>query len=236
MKEIFDSYIENAFGGYVQAEFKFRQFEINYKKFFPANKDAAILDIGIGRGEMLTCMKNWRYKNYLGIDISPSTVEFCKSLGLKCRLVDDTAGWLQDNQEKFELITLLDVLEHIKKENTIHFLKCLKASLNNKGLLIVQVPNLQAPDGQLHRYNDFTHEVGYIEHSLQQVLLTAGFKDIRFYGFEELTEDNFHKLLTKFLRVLFWRYVRFTRTITGALNPSILNPVFFAVVRKSDNL
>ena len=233
MKEILDSYIKVAFGSYEQAKFKFKQFEVNYKRFFPSGRDARVLDVGIGRGEMLTCMKIWGYKNYLGIDISPDTVDFCKSLGLNCALVEDIPAWLEDkNKDTFEIITLLDVLEHVRKEETIGFLKALRASLKDGGLLIIQTPNLQSPDGQLHRYNDFTHEVGYIEHSLQQVLMAAGFKDIKFGGFEEFAIGILKEKILKVLPRFYWFYVRKLRLINGNLNPDILTPVFFAVVKK----
>lgn len=233
MKEIFDSYIKVAFGSYEQASFKFKQFEVNYKHFFPSDKDARLLDVGIGRGEMLTCMKNWGYKNYLGVDISPDTVDFCKSIRLNCLLVEDIPTWLEDkNKGTFEIITLLDVLEHVRKEETIGFLKALMASLKDGGILIIQTPNLQAPDGQLHRYNDFTHEVGYIEHSLQQVLMAAGFKDIKFGGFEEFVIGIWKEKILKVLRKLYWFYIKKTRLINGNMNPDILNPVFFAVAKK----
>ncbi|MDA8157302.1 MAG: class I SAM-dependent methyltransferase [Actinomycetota bacterium] len=230
MKEIFDDYIDNAFEGeYKQADFKFGQFEKNYKALFPFDKKAFLLDIGIGRGEMLSCMKNWGYENYLGIDISPSTVNFCRGLGLNCILVENTVEWLADNQQKFDLITLLDVLEHIKKNETIGFLQAVRAALKLGGTVIIQVPNLQSPDGQLHRYNDFTHEFGYIEHSLGQVLKTAGFNQFEFRGFEEIVSGGF---FYKILRKLYWNFVRFSRSITGNINPAILNPVFFTIVKK----
>lgn len=232
MKEVFDTYIDNAFGEYKQALFKFPQFEHNYKKFFPENKDVALLDIGIGRGEMLTCMRNWGYSNFLGLDISVSTVTYCKSLGLPCLQVSDTTSWLKENESSFDLITLLDVLEHIKKEDVVSFLTALKNSLKPGGVLIIQVPNLQAPDGNLHRYNDITHEVGYIEHSLAQVLIVAGFDSFEFSGFEEFVFGGWKESIIKKLRTLYWKYVKLTRAVSGNLNPLILNPVFFAVVRK----
>ena len=40
---------------------------------------------------MLQCFKNWGYQNYLGVDLSPSTVKFCQGLGLRCQVVEDTA-------------------------------------------------------------------------------------------------------------------------------------------------
>ncbi len=232
MKEVFDKYIEISFGEKKQADFKFEQFSLNYRRYFPENKNAVLLDVGIGRGEMLSCMKKWGYVNHLGIDISPSTVNFCRSIKLNCELVGDTIAWVAHKKETFELITLLDVLEHIKKENTIPFLKAVYDSLKDEGILIVQVPNLQAPDGQLHRYNDITHEVGYIENSLRQVLLAAGFNKIEFYGFEDILGKTIKDRVRSFLRSIYWLSIRFVRKVNGNLNPRILYPVFFAVASK----
>lgn len=231
MKEIFDTYVETTFEGNGQAEFKFKQFECNYRSYFPHNRSNKMLDIGIGRGEMLTCMSQWGYEDHLGIDISPSTVKFCTSIGLNCIHVAETVEWLKGGKNVFSVITLIDVLEHIEKEKTLTFLKAVKSSLKKGGIVIIQVPNLQAPDGQLHRYNDFTHEVGYIEHSLRQVLLAAGFEDIIFGGFEEFVFGGVREGIKKLLRRIYWKYSKLTRIITGNLNPEILNPVFFAVVR-----
>lgn len=233
MQEIFDHYIENSFGEKQQATFKFKQFEINYKKYFPTDKSASFLDIGIGRGEMLTCFQNWGYNNYLGIDISPSTIDYCKSINLNCKLVKSSALFLQEHKEKYDLITLIDVLEHIPREEVISFLHDIKNALKKNGILIIQVPNLQCPDGQLHMYNDITHLVGYIEHSLQQVLITAGFKSFHFQGFEEFTKWDLKTLIKKLCRVIYWKMIRFFRTINGNLNPHILNPVISVIVKNT---
>jgi len=235
MKEIFENYVEHAFGAREQTLCKFEQFEFNYRKYFPSpphGKDVRLLDIGIGRGEMLSCMRDWGYRDFLGIDISPSTVEFCKSLNLPCERVDDTTAWLSGNSETFDVITLLDVLEHIPKTDMIEFLSRLKDALKPAGLLIVQVPNLQAPDGHLHRYNDITHGTGFIEHSLAQVLLAAGFSKFKFIGFEEFVFGTPREHFNKIFRRLHWAIVRFLRRVDGNLNPKILNPVFTAIVYK----
>ncbi|MBJ6727030.1 class I SAM-dependent methyltransferase [Geomesophilobacter sediminis] len=229
MKEIFNTYLDTAFDGREQACFKIKQFENNYRTLFPSNLNDHVLDIGVGRGEMLTCMKTWGYKNYQGIDISPSTIEFCLSLGLECEVVQDSATWLAECDKKFALITVLDVLEHFPKDKVISFLSSLRNALSDGGKVIVQVPNMQAPDAQLHRYNDITHEVGYVEHSLHQVLVTAGFKNIKMHGFEEFISEHWSKYCWKSLRAAYWKYIKFSRRLTGNLNPEILNPVFYAV-------
>jgi SAM-dependent methyltransferase len=234
MKEVFDNYIENVFGVGGQALFKLQQFENNYRPLFPSNSDAALLDIGIGRGEMLSCMKKWGYTNFRGVDISPSTVAFCSSLGLPCEQVEDTTTWLRENVKSFDFITLLDVLEHIKKEEIVSFLKTLKGALKPDGVLIVQVPNMQAPDSQLHRYNDFTHEVGFVENSLRQTLQVAGFSSISLHGFEDSISLATREKIRLVLRPLFWSCVRMLRKLNGNLSPKILYPVFYAVAIKEN--
>lgn len=233
MKEVFQNYIENAFCTYEQSAVKRKLFEMNYNRFFPKDKESFLLDIGVGTGEMLSYMKSAGYNNYIGIDISDETIKYCTNLGLKADLVDDTPEWLLNNKGKFDLITLLDVLEHIKKPELLHFLKSIHDALSSNGVLIVQAPNLQSPDGQLHRYNDITHEIGFTEHSLNQILIVAGYKNVDIYGFEDNIPGTLKHGCRYVARTLYWKYVRFTRLISGNLNPEILNPVFFAVARKN---
>jgi 2-polyprenyl-3-methyl-5-hydroxy-6-metoxy-1,4-benzoquinol methylase len=230
MKEIFDNYVETSFDGYNQEAVKIKQFEINYLKFFPTNKNAQILDIGIGRGEMLSCMKGWGY-DYFGVDISPSTVRFCQSLNLKCEVTQDTAEWLFNKKGSFALITCLDVLEHVPRERTIDFLKAIRAGLSEGGHALIQVPNLQSPFGYLHHFNDFTHVNGFVEHSLTQVLLAAGFTEFKFYGFEEIYKTGFKQRIHKLVRYAYRRLIRFLRAVNVNPNPPILDPVLYVIAK-----
>ena len=231
MKEIFDNYLEISFDGMHQAEFKKKQFEMNYKKYFPNNIKAKVLDVGIGRGEMLSCMKEWGYE-YFGVDISPSTVKYCKTINLNCQTVEDTSSWLKNNGNKYSIITCLDVLEHVPKSHTIDFLRAINSSLAPKGIAIIQVPNLQSPFGYLHHFNDFTHESGFVEHSLAQVLMAAGFNNFKFFGFEEIYKKDIKSKLKKILRFLLRIAIRILRSINVNPNPKILDPVMYAIATK----
>lgn len=233
MSQFYDKYIETSFGERKQAEFKFDQFNINYRSYFPADKEARILDIGPGRGEMLECIQRWGYQNYLGIDISPDVIEFCRSLNYKCELVPDTVLWLKEHKESFDLITLLDVLEHIPRSQTLTFLAAVKDSLRIGGTLIIQVPNLESPEGYLTHFADFTHEVGFTEHSMRQVLAMSGFTNFTIKGFEGYIMNNWKKYLARFLRGIYWKGIRFSRMISNNLVPNIMDTVFFAVIRKN---
>lgn len=230
MKQIFDNYVATSFDGERQAEFKFAQFDANYRGYFPPADGVSVLDIGVGRGEMLSCMKRWGYK-YLGVDISPSTVRFCRSRELECELTEDTIAWLNERPQAFDVVTCLDVLEHVPRDRTIDFLAAIKGAMAPGGLAIIQVPNLQSPFGYLHHFNDVTHVVGFVEHSLSQVLIAAGFKLFEFHGFEEVLGSSFKTKIRRALRALYRQAVRFARNINANPNPKILDPVLYAVVR-----
>jgi 2-polyprenyl-3-methyl-5-hydroxy-6-metoxy-1,4-benzoquinol methylase len=232
MKELFDNYVENAFGEFKQAEFKFEQFAFNYKKFFPRDKNARLLDIGVGRGEMLSLFKNLGYVNYFGIDISSSCVDFCRSLGLNVELVDSIISFMKDKSETYDLITMIDVLEHIPKDEVIPTLKSIHSSLKSDGILIIQVPNLNSPEGFLHMFNDFSHLNGFNEHSLSQVLIAAGFKHIYFQPFETIIGNSIKKRIKRFLREIIYFKYKLERRITGNISYPIMTPVFSAIVKK----
>lgn len=235
MEELFNTYIENAFGDFKQAEFKFEQFDFNYREFFPRDKNAKLLDIGIGRGEMLSFFRNLGYVNYLGIDISRSCVDFCRSLGLNVELVDSIISFIKDKSETYDLITMIDVLEHIPKDEIIPILKAINNSLKSDGTFIIQVPNLNSPEGFLHMFNDFSHLNGFNEHSLSQVLIAAGFKYIYFKPFETIIGNSIKRRIRRCLRELVYVKYKIERRITSNLSYSIMTPVFFAVVKKYTN-
>ena len=60
-----------------------------------------------------------------------------------------------------------------------------RKALKPGGRAIMATPNMALVSGLVQRYTDFTHEVGFTERSLEQVLRVAGFSVIDIYG-EEL--------------------------------------------------
>lgn len=91
---------------------------------------------------------------------------------------------------------------------------------------------MQSPDSNLHMYNDITHMVGFTEHSLTQVLIASGFKKFFFQGFEEFVFGGAKEKFKKFLRYIYWKWVRFVRRINSNLNPIILHPVLSVIAEK----
>jgi SAM-dependent methyltransferase len=155
-----------------------KEFNFYYGAFLPANKDAPILDVGCGGGHFLYFLKKKGYTNYLGIDISAQQIDFCKkNITEKVKLAD-AFQFLKNNKKEYSVIIAHDVLEHIVKSKTYTFLRLILGSLDENGLLVLRVPNMSNPFSLDSRYKDFTHETGFTEKSLYQLLWDEGFREI----------------------------------------------------------
>lgn len=185
MEDVYEKYISThmkKWHSLDQKEYEmfFRYFRKNYKQYLLEEKNANIVDFGCGCGHFLYFLKKMGYENALGVDISEECVDFCKKMGFQTEKGDILQFVKEErNRERFDLIVMNDVLEHIKKEEIIPFLKHARECLKEKGKIIIKVPNASNPFlASNTRYIDFTHSVSFTEESLSQVLDTAGFKNV----------------------------------------------------------
>jgi 2-polyprenyl-3-methyl-5-hydroxy-6-metoxy-1,4-benzoquinol methylase len=146
----------------------------------PKRRAISILDIGPGEcelAEMLTT--TYGYEHVSVIDMSSEVIDVARDLGIPADLVDDTESYLSERNGTYDVIFMLHVLEHVKKDSTIPLLRAVHGALRPGGRLLLEVPNMGDPFNGLHaRYADFTHEVGFTEESLNYVLTQAGFAQV----------------------------------------------------------
>jgi SAM-dependent methyltransferase len=146
----------------------------------PSEKDAPILDIGCGFGQMLLRIREKGYSNLKGIDIGNESVAFCQKQGLEVEQIETIETYSKNHQGKYRLILMSHVLEHIPKEETISTLRAIRSMLQPGGAFIVMVPNAQSHTGVYWMYEDFTHHLLFTAGSLLYVLQSAGFSRIDF--------------------------------------------------------
>ena len=152
--------------------------EYEYSEFLPKEKKAAILDVGCGMGHFVSYMQSRGFENVTGVDRSAEQVECCLAAGLPVVKIDDVFEYLQSRSNSFDLIMMSDVLEHFDKNEVLQVLEDLKNALTANGVLVLRVPNMSSIYGLHNLYIDFTHEVGFTESSLNQVLICTGFNKI----------------------------------------------------------
>jgi 2-polyprenyl-3-methyl-5-hydroxy-6-metoxy-1,4-benzoquinol methylase len=199
------------------------------------SQDKKILDIGCGLGFLLMALESENYKNLYGVEIDKHQFrEAKKNLKFSKLFNQDAFNFFKNCREKFDIIFLYDILEHIEKEKTINFLKLLYKNLAIDGYLAIKTPNADSPLlSSRMRYNDFTHETVFNENSLKMVLREAGFKNIICSKTHSATNFLFN-IITKPIRYLgdfILRFYMFTYIGKKAFK-IILTPNFISVSKK----
>lgn len=149
-----------------------------YKEKASGNLDEAILDIGCGYGFLLRAFQKAGYRNVCGLEISEQQAAVARRHGLLVHTTPNTVEWLLKRRSSFDLITLVDVLEHVERNQQIELLEAIKNSLTPGGRLLIEVPNANSVVSNRWRYNDWTHYTSFTEHSLKFVLQSSGFLDV----------------------------------------------------------
>ena len=152
-----------------------------------AEKAAPVLDVGCGGGYALAALREMGFTRLAGVESDAGQVASCGKKGLSVELAADTLAFLNERVGNFQLILCLDVIEHIPHNAQLPFAAALAAALAPGGTLVCTVPNANSTLAGRWRYNDWTHHCSFTEHSLDLLLHSAGFTDIRVSEVEFLT-------------------------------------------------
>ena len=235
---LFENYLSKHYA-HLGGPTKFRHqkkagLEHNYARFMPVCRDAHILEIGPGYGELLDVLVNSRgYKNVQAVDLSQEVAEFCNTVAPGTTVhVADTNEFLLRNRNKFDCVFMLHVLEHVPKSEVITLLSSIRGSLAPLGRLVVEVPNMANPLLGLDvRYADFTHEVGFTETSLRYVLEQAGFSEVSTFA-PSLAWSHPARLIQIPLQFIFGQLFTIVYRSYALRRPKVVTPALCAVARK----
>lgn len=129
-------------------------FTLLKRYMYVPKKRLNILDIGSGTGAILKRLEN--YGKVIGIDNSKEAVSFCKKRGLNC--LYSPAEKIPFKKEKFDLITLFGIIEHIRDEKKV--LKEVHRVCKNGGTIMIEVPAYpflwSEHDIALHHFRRYT--------------------------------------------------------------------------------
>jgi 2-polyprenyl-3-methyl-5-hydroxy-6-metoxy-1,4-benzoquinol methylase len=236
MKNIYDSYFTSHFkrvndlsvAGFDKSA---KYYDYFYKEFLPNDKHLRILDIGCGTGQFLHFLEKERFTNYYGIDVSDQQIDFCKKNITEKVEEADCFEFLLSKKDAFDLVAMNDILEHIPKDRTTELLNLIRDSLREKGVLLIKTPNMANPFSLMDRYKDITHEVGFTEYSLREILEATQFKHILIKGasypaisLEAVAGKIAEKVIHFCMKIMF--------LVQGYSSPKILAKNIIAVAQK----
>ena len=114
-----------------------RKIVLDFIKIYIPNKKLTLIDIGCGTGKNMETLQ--QFGQAWGLDSSTKAIKYCKKRGLSNVIL----GNAEDTKlagNKFDLVTLLDVLEHVDDDK---LLKEMSRILKKNGYLLITVPALE---------------------------------------------------------------------------------------------
>lgn len=142
-------------------------------------RGAAVLDIGIGWGEIIPMLRERGSGSYTGIDFSEKIVRQAAERYPDCRFL---VGGLDQVRDRFDAVLALEVCEHILPSRILDFYAGIRRVLRDDGRLIVSVPlneNLRASTLRCphcgHTHSRMGHVRAYTPELITAELALAGF-------------------------------------------------------------
>ena len=134
-------------------------YQLHIAKLVEKCHPTSILDVGCGDGRFLGLLSD-TIPRRVGVDLSEKAISYAKAFhpDVDYRCVD-----IKDLDENFDVITCIEVLEHIPEEQLYSFIKNLFRRCNPGGKLIISVPTKILPVNKKHyRHYDLTLLLGQI--------------------------------------------------------------------------
>lgn len=156
---------------YFSAELSFLPEQL---KHYPA------LDFGAGHGLLLRYLKESGFSHTMGIDIDPTLAAEAATYlhPYKIPVINrDAFEFLPTQQNHFGLITAFDVIEHFPLKEGFKIVKAIYDALVPGGIAVFRTPNMANIFGAYSLYIDITHQMGFTEHNLTDLLYHGGFQE-----------------------------------------------------------
>ncbi len=150
-------------------------------------KDGRILDVACGVGYLEDYLLKKGFTRIEAIDLSKEQIQVAKQKLKKYKLqyadkvkfkIADAFDYLR-SARGYNLIAMIDLLEHFQKDKVIELLQLAHSALRKGGILILRVINADNPMFGRFFYHDFTHETPFTPDSLKQCLSVTGFETIK---------------------------------------------------------
>jgi 2-polyprenyl-3-methyl-5-hydroxy-6-metoxy-1,4-benzoquinol methylase len=229
-KEIFEKYHETFYKdlhGWRDYNLTSKGFGEWYYDCLPNDKNSMILDIGCGDGKFIFFLEQKGYTKVQGLELSLQQAEEArKNVKGPIHVVDKTESFLSRNTNTYRMIAMNDILEHVPKQEMMGFLKAVHNAILPGGTVVVNVPQVSGFTSLFCRYNDFTHQTLFTEMSLNQVLVSAGFCNIKFIPQRWPLKWTFSHLAYRLARLLWYLILKLIYVIES---PGEMHPGSFQV-------
>ncbi len=124
-------------------------------------------------------LKSKGFTNVVGVDISEEQTAIARNRGLNA-ITADVYDFLVRHANEYDMIIMIDVVEHFTKLELLDLFKLIHSSLRKGGIVIYQTCNGEGMYPNQIMFGDLTHMTILSAGSSEQLLRACGFDNISF--------------------------------------------------------
>lgn len=193
-----------------------------------------ILEIGPGKGEFISYLNSKNIDNIDIIDNDLNVINFIqKNFSISKYYRTNDISKLKLKNSTYDLITMMQVFEHMPKSSYKRVMTTLIKSLKRGGKLIMMVPNGGNPLNMLERYHDLQHENAFTEDSLKEL---ANYCDIDNVDIlvspYSIPPSNMINILRIFLQKILHLLILSMIIVNGGVYQKIMTPNISLIMTK----
>lgn len=209
--------------------------EYNLSDLIPDKiEDYSVLEIGPGLGEFVSFLNDKKIDQIEVIDNDKSVLGVVSSKN-KIREVYLGKNILKLHRKlgSYNLIAMIQVLEHIPLSEHKEILKFLYNHLKKEGSIVIVVPNGNNPLGLTERYVDIQHTVSFTTQSLLDLVNVSDLRnhEIEIKGFE-IPPYGIINILRIFLQKTLHIFLLLIMIINGGSYFKIMTPNIMMIIRR----
>lgn len=225
----------------IQSPVNFKR-KINYLKYnfgkdlniIPKNSN--VLEIGPGIGEFISLLNSNGIKNIVCVDNDKEVLNYL-SANYKIKKTIHTNNLLSIDTKltKYKIIFMLQVLEHIPKDQYKKLIEMLYKHLEKNGKIIITIPNGTNFININEMYSDITHVTLFTPNSIKQLYnmcdLPKSSLEIKGYKIPPYDVLNIIRIIfQKFLHIL----IKITLIVNGGTGSEMYYPNISFIITKKD--
>lgn len=207
----------------------------NFKNYLnKLGKENTVLEIGPGIGEMLYLLNQRGLQLIDIIDNDSAVLKYCSAkFKIRKTILSKSLDLSKVVKDKYDLIILTQVFEHIPKSSYQNWIQTLYGALKSGGSIIITVPNGSNPLSGTERYGDLQHENMFNIYSFSELMTFANLKDVEYLiqGFE-IPTNSLLGIIRRLAQKLLHLFFILAMIANGAIYQTLLTPNISLIITK----
>jgi len=179
----------------------------------------SLLDAGCGEGMFIKLLSDLNIARLAGVDLSKKAVAFAQAFNPGITFHQQPLSQLS---ETYDLVTAIEVLEHIPDDSITDFIGDLLGKVRSGGHLLISVPTINLPPNPKHyrHYDENLLRAQFkqcpVPHEMVEVEYVFNGNDLFYKLWKRLTGKRFHYLSISCLDQWMWNRIWKKLRTTGA--------------------